>query len=134
MSNPFSATGAAFPIQDVRERRIPIAPVVITSTSSASPTEIFTVPENRTQAICSLENFNALNTLTTSADLTVYMVPDGASVGGTYLEIFEFSVPAKTALRIEDIMSGSYSPGTTCYAYASSVPSIVLRGTLRQER
>lgn len=122
---------APLAVSFVDNRSVPVEGLTITATSSGGAQTLFTTEE---QVVTHVDRMTVVNITGTAATLSLHMVPDGGTIGNGNKELDAFNVPANTTLPVQDLLGGAYPPGTTCEVYSGTNGSLVIRGTLRQER
>lgn len=109
-------------------RILPIDSVTITATTSGTAQLIFTVPA---EEVGDLVKFGVTNHSGASADLTMYAVPSGATLGAEHIILFSESIAPGMSADLSESIGAAFSPGTKLCAYASTASAINVRGKVR---
>ncbi len=106
----------------------PLTRTLLTSTTEGTAQTIGTV---RAESLGLLERLVVSNQTGTDADLTVYFVPDGGTIGAANREITAISISGNTSVDLTDLAGGLYEGGTQIRAFASTGSALMLMGHIR---
>lgn len=111
--------------ESAEKREAAIPHVQIAGTDPASANTVLTV---RSRAQIKLQRLAVVNATGAAATLTIHAIPEGSAAGAANVEISQETIPANTAVGLQERMGGFYDSGTSLVAFSGTTNALVIHG------
>lgn len=111
--------------QYVPSRKVPIAHLLISATSSGAAEALFTVQSG---TMFEVKRLSVANVTASAATLTLHSIPSGGSIGDDNAETKGYSIAANTSVDLTDLIGGMYQAGAVLKVYAGTTNALCIHG------